>query len=153
MVSKKKRPLALEAEVVESAGKKARLSDGASTSFSIPPVANKSDRSNVGGSRSMKSKDTRDSIIKTEVEEEVIEEEDEEEEEVDEDDMSQTHHTNQSNVGELTHFVLCYIFKMTCTVGVWFFIMKNTLVLEICVKNKDLNYDACVFIFQNVPLL
>ena len=103
MVSKKKRPLAVEAEVTESAGKKVRLSDGASTSYSIAPVATKSDRSNVGGSRSMKSKDTRESMIKTEVEEEGIEEEDEEEE-VDEDDMGQTHHTNRSNVGELTFF-------------------------------------------------
>lgn len=99
MVSKKKRPLAVEAEVTESAVKKVRLSDGASTSYSIAPVATKSDRSNVGGSRSMKSKDTRESMIKTEVEEEEIEEE-----EVDEDDMGQTHHTNQSNVGELTCF-------------------------------------------------
>jgi hypothetical protein len=100
MVSKKKRPLALEAEVMDCASKKVRLSDGASTSYSIAPVTNKSDRSNAGGSRSMKSKDTRDSIVKTEVEEEEIEEE-----EVDEDDMGQTHHTNQSNVGELLFFV------------------------------------------------
>jgi len=116
MVSKKKRPLAVEAEVTESAGKKVRLSDGASTSYSIAPVATKSDRSNVGGSRSMKSKDTRESMIKTEVEEEGIEEEEEEEEEVDEDDIGQTHHTNQSNVGELTYFLLGYTLKMICTV-------------------------------------
>jgi len=113
MVSKKKRPLAVEAEVTESAGKKVRLSDGASTSYSIAPVATKSDRSNVGGSRSVKSKDTRESMIKTEVEEEGIE--DDEEEEVDEDDMGQTHHTNQSNVGELTYSLLGYTLKMICT--------------------------------------
>ena len=118
MVSKKKRPLAVEAEVTESAGKKVRLSDGASTSYGIAPVATKSDRSNVGGSRSMKSKDTRESMIKTEVEEEGIEEEDEE---VDEDDMGQTHHTNQSNVGELTYFLLGYMLKMICTLDFFFF--------------------------------
>jgi hypothetical protein len=132
MVSKKKRSLALEAEVTESVGKKVRLSDGASTSYSIAPVANKSDRSNVGGSRSVKSKDTRDSIIKTEVEEEEIEEE----EEVDEDDMGQTHHTNQSNVGELTHFLLGCTLKMICTLGFWFFIMENTQGLEAYLKTK-----------------
>lgn len=115
MVSKKKRPLAVEAEVTESAGKKMRLSDGASTSYSIAPVATKSDRSNVGGSRSMKSKDTRESMIKTEVEEEDIEEE----EEVDEDDMGQTHHTNQSNVGELTYFLPGYTLKMLCTLDLF----------------------------------
>jgi len=126
MVSKKKRPLAVEAEVTESAGKKVRLSDGASTSYSIAPIATKSDRSNVGGSRSMKSKDARESMIKTEVEEEDIEEE---EEEVDEDDMGQTHHTNQSNVGELTYFLQSYTLKIICTLD--FFVMENTLGLEI----------------------
>ena len=121
MVSKKKRPLTVEAEVTESAGKKVRLSDGASTSYSIAPVATKSDRSNVGGSRSMKSKDSRESMIKTEVEEEDIEEEEEEEEEVDEDDMGQTHNTNQSNVGELTYFLLGIALKMICTLDFFFF--------------------------------
>jgi hypothetical protein len=125
MVSKKKRPLAVEAEVTESAGKKVRLCDGASTSYSIAPVAAKSDRSNVGGSRSMKSKDTRESMIKTEVEEEEIEDE-----EVDEDDMGQTHHANQSNVGELTHVLLGYTLKIICTLE-FFFVMENTLRLEI----------------------
>ena len=127
MVSKKKRPLAVEAQVTESGGKKMRLSDGASTSYSIVPVATKSDRSNVGVSRSMKSKDTRESMIKTEVEEEDIEEE---EEEVDEDDMGQTHHTNQSNVGELTYFLLGYTLKMIGTLD-FFFVMENILGLEI----------------------
>lgn len=135
MVSKKKRPLAVEAEVTESAGKKLRLSDGASTSYSIAPVATKSDRSNVGGSRSMKSKDTRESIIKTEVEEEDIEEEDE----VDEDDMGQTHHTNQSNVGELTYFLLDCTLKMISTLNSFFFLLwKIHKGLKYVFKNQDL---------------
>lgn len=128
MVSKKKRPLAVEAEVTESAGKKMRLSDGASTSYSTVPVATKSERSNVGGSRSMKSKDTRESLIKAEV----VEEEDIEEEEVDEDDMGQAHNTNQSNVGELTYFLLGYTLKMIFKLD-FIFVMENTLGLEICI--------------------
>jgi hypothetical protein len=88
MVSKKKRPLSLDVEVTESAGKKMRLNDSGGTSHSITSVANKSSRSNVGGSRSKKSKDTIDPIVKTEDDED--------------DDVVQTHHANQSNVGELT---------------------------------------------------
>jgi hypothetical protein len=84
MVSKKKRPLPLEVEVTDSAGKKMRLNDSGSTSHSITSVPNKSSRSNMGGSRSKKSKDVTDPIIKTE----------------DDDDDVQVQHTNQSNVGE-----------------------------------------------------
>jgi hypothetical protein len=92
MVSKKKRPLSLDVEVAESAGKKMRLSDGASTSHSIASVANKSSKSSVGVSRSKKSQETRDSIVKTE----------------DDDDVGQTHQSNQSNVGGLTHLLLAF---------------------------------------------
>lgn len=89
MVSKKKRPLSLDVEVTESAGKKMRLNDSGGTSHSITSVASKSSRTIVGGSRSKKSNDARDPIVKT-----------------DDDDVVQTHHTNQSNVGELIHLVL-----------------------------------------------
>ncbi|KDR16195.1 Nucleolar transcription factor 1 [Zootermopsis nevadensis] len=81
MVSKKKRPLSLDVEVTESAGKKMRLNDSGGTSHSITSVASKSSRTIVGGSRSKKSNDARDPIVKT-----------------DDDDVVQTHHTNQSNV-------------------------------------------------------
>ncbi|PNF25609.1 hypothetical protein B7P43_G03834 [Cryptotermes secundus] len=92
MVSKKKRPLTLEAEGTESASKKMRLSDGASTSHSVTSVANKSSRSSIAGSRGRKSQDARDTIIKTEVYD--VDDDDDD----GNDDAGQTHHTNQSNV-------------------------------------------------------
>ena len=84
MASKKKRPLAVEPEVTESACEKVRLNDGASTSYSIAPVA-----------------------------------------------MGQTHHTNQSNVGELTFFAGLYI-KNDMHIG-FFFVIENALGLEMCI--------------------
>lgn len=98
MVSKKKRPLTLEVEGTESASKKMRLSDGASTSHSVTSVANKSSRSSIGGSRGRKSQDARDTIIKTEVDDDDVDDGN--------DDAGQTQHTNQSNVGELTCLLL-----------------------------------------------
>lgn len=91
MVSKKKRPLSLDVEVTESAGKKMRLSDGASTSQSVTSVANKSSRSSIGGSRGRKSQDVREIIVKTEVD---VDGDDDD----GNDDAGQTHHTNPSNV-------------------------------------------------------
>jgi hypothetical protein len=105
MVSKKRRPISLDVEVIEPAGKKMRLSDSASTSHSVTSAANKSSRSNVGGSRGKKTQDARDTIVKTEVDDEVEEEED------GNDDAGQTHHSDHANVGELTFFLLSYKLK------------------------------------------
>jgi hypothetical protein len=106
MVSKKKRPLSLEVEVTESAGKKMRLSDGASTSHNVTSVTNKSSRSIIGGSRGKKSQDARETIVKTEVDDD----------DDGNDDAGQTHHTNQSNVGESKCLLLACELKYTCWV-------------------------------------
>jgi hypothetical protein len=99
MVSKKKRPVSLDAETADSAAKKMRLNDSGGTSHSITSVASKSSKTSMGGSRSKKSKDASDPIAKTE----------------DDDDVVQTHHTNQSNVGELTYLILAHELKcLTC---------------------------------------
>jgi hypothetical protein len=114
MVSKKRRPISLDVEVAEPAGKKMRLSDSASTSHSVTSTANKSSRSIVGGSRGKKTQDVRDTIVKTEV---VDEDEVEEGEEEDgNDDAGQTHHSDHTNVGELICLLLAYELKYGCWV-------------------------------------
>jgi hypothetical protein len=100
--------MSLDVEVIEPAGKKMRLNDNASTSHSVASAANKSSRSNVGGSRGKKTQDARDTIVKTEVDDD-----DDDVEEVEEDgndDAGQTHHSDHTNVGELTFILLAYNF-------------------------------------------
>jgi hypothetical protein len=61
----------------------------------------------------------------------------EEEEEVDEDEMGQTHHTNQSNVGELIYFLLGYTLKIICTLD-FLLLWKIKYGWKYVSKNRDL---------------